>query len=78
MAYPLIVDSTKLKNLNLRNRYELIIVAAKRSRQLRDGSKSLTNCSSDKEPVISLQEVLEGRVQALKVPRHKENEHTSE
>jgi DNA-directed RNA polymerase subunit omega len=71
MPNPLIVDEKKLQNL--RNRYELIIVASKRSRQLRDGSAPLVKTQSEKEPVIALREVLDGKIVAISVPRHKEN-----
>ncbi|MFQ6104817.1 MAG: DNA-directed RNA polymerase subunit omega [Candidatus Glassbacteria bacterium] len=76
MPNPLTVDEKTLKNL--RNRYELIIVAAKRSRQLRDGSKPLIEAPSDKEPVIALREILDGKVVALNVPRHRENNQKNE
>jgi DNA-directed RNA polymerase subunit omega len=76
MADPLFVE---VKNLdNLRNRYELIIVAAKRSRQLRDGSKPLIETRSQKEPTIALREVLDGKVITLNVPRQKQNEQKTE
>ena len=76
MSNPLFVDEENLNNL--RNRYELIIVAAKRSRQLRDGSVPLIKLPSEKKPVIALREVLDGKVVALSVPRQKENDHKTE
>ena len=77
MPNPLMVYEKKLENL--RNRYELIIVAAKRSRQLRDGSQPLILVGSDKEAVIALQEVLDGLVVATDVPRQRrDNEQKTE
>ena len=72
MYYPQFMDDIELKNV--RNRYDLIIVAAKRSRQLRDGSLPLIDIASEKETVIALQEVLRGKIVPLSVPRQKEDD----
>jgi DNA-directed RNA polymerase omega subunit len=42
------------------NKFELIAIAAKRARNLRDGRKALVGIISDKEPVIALSEILSG------------------
>jgi DNA-directed RNA polymerase subunit omega len=75
MPNPRIFDETNLSQGNVMNRYELIVVAAKRSRQLRDGSPPLTQSHSDKEPVIALQEFLDGKIIAMNVPRIRESNH---
>ncbi len=76
MANPLNVDEKDLPNL--RNKYELIIVAAKRSRQLRDGSPRLNDAISKKEPITALHEILDGKVVATAVPRIRDNEQKKE
>jgi len=76
MSDSLFVDIKELDNL--KNKYELIIVAAKRSRQLRDGTVPLIEASTEKEPIIALREVLEGKVVALSVPKYKKKDQTTE
>lgn len=78
MPNPRILDERNLSRGNVRNRYEFIVVAAKRSRQLRDGSPPLAQAPSDKEPLIALQELLEGKIVALNVPLIRESNHKKE
>ena len=42
------------------SKYTLVITAAKRGRQIRDGSKPAVNCNSRKEVTIALHEIAEG------------------
>ena len=44
------------------SRYTLVIAAAKRGRQLRDGSPPLVECSSRKEVTIALHEINSGKI----------------
>ena len=45
------------------NRLELIILAAKRTRQLLDGAEPLiSNAKGNKEPIVALREVAAGKV----------------
>ncbi len=53
------------------NRFELVEIAAKRARLIREGKKKLIGGNSDKEPVIALRELLSGR---LKVEVIREND----
>jgi DNA-directed RNA polymerase omega subunit len=55
------------------NKFELIVIAAKRARNLRDGSKALVGIVSDKEPVIALSEILSGMLE-VEIRREKKNE----
>jgi DNA-directed RNA polymerase subunit omega len=75
MPNPRILDERTLTLGNVKNKYELIVVAAKRSRQLRDGSPPLVHSPSDKEPVIALQEIIDGKIAAMNVTRIREGNH---
>lgn len=59
-------ESTNLdekKTKPYRNKFELIAIASKRARNLREGKKKLVDNVSDKEPVIALNEILSGRLE---------------
>jgi len=48
---------------HLPNRLELVILAAKRTRQLLDGAETtISNTKNNKEPIIALREISEGKV----------------
>ena len=48
------------------NRMELIILAAKRTRQLLDGAEPLiTNAKGNKPPIIALREVSAGKIELV-------------
>ena len=48
---------------NVENRFELVMVAAKRARQLATGGKdAFVEVENDKETVIALREIAEGHV----------------
>ncbi|HHX86547.1 MAG TPA: DNA-directed RNA polymerase subunit omega [Firmicutes bacterium] len=59
MIYPSIDDLlTKLDS-----KYSLVIAAAKRARQIREGSKPTIDISSKKEVTIALKEVSSGHIE---------------
>ncbi len=52
----------------LPNRMELVILAAKRTRQLLEGADPLIiNIKGNKEPIIALREISDGKVELQKV-----------
>ena len=46
----------------MENRFELVIVTAKRARQITAGSKSLTNVNEESSVTLAANEIAEGRV----------------
>lgn len=44
------------------NRYSLVVVAAKRARQIIDGAEKLTNFDSNKPVTIAIHEIDEGKI----------------
>ena len=44
------------------SRYTLVVAAAKRARQLVDGSHKLTKCNSDKPVTIAINEINENKI----------------
>jgi DNA-directed RNA polymerase subunit omega len=49
------------------SKYTLVIMAAKRGRQIRDGSKPMVECESRKEVSIALHEIVSGKVEYERV-----------
>ena len=47
---------------NVDNRYDLVLLAAKRARQIAFGSEPLVKENNDKPTVLALREIAEGRV----------------
>ena len=47
---------------NVDNRFQLVLVATKRARQLSDGAEPLVQVDNDKPTVIALREIAEGLV----------------
>lgn len=45
---------------NVKNRFELVIIAAKRARQLMRGKEPMVDVDNDKATVIALREIAEG------------------
>lgn len=45
---------------NVKNRFELVIIAAKRARQLMRGKEPLVDWDNDKSTVVALREIAEG------------------
>lgn len=59
MIYPSIDEL----NDKVDSKYTLVIMAAKRGRQIRDGARPAINCSSRKEVTIALNEIVFGKVE---------------
>jgi len=49
---------------NVRNRFELVMIATKRARQIANGAEPLVEEENDKPTVIALREIAEGKVGA--------------
>ncbi len=47
---------------NVENRFELVMVAAKRARQISNGQEALVEEENDKPTVIALREIAEGKI----------------
>ena len=47
---------------NVENRFELVMVATKRARQIANGQEPLVDAENDKPTVIALREIAEGKV----------------
>ena len=47
---------------NVDNRFELVLVASKRARQIANGSTSFVEQESDKPTVVALREIADGHV----------------
>lgn len=43
-------------------RYTLVVVTAKRARQLSEGANKLTNCTSEKSVTVALNEINEDKI----------------
>lgn len=52
---------------NVDNRYDLVLLAAKRARQIAFGSEPLVKENNDKPTVLALREIAEGRVTPLNI-----------
>lgn len=44
------------------NRFALVLVAIQRARQLKDGAEPLVRHPKNKEPVVSLREIADGKI----------------
>ena len=49
---------------NVKNRFELVMIATKRARQIANGQEPLVEEENDKPTVIALREIAEGKVGA--------------
>lgn len=47
---------------NVKNRFELVMVATKRARQISNGQEPLVEEENDKPTVIALREIAEGKI----------------
>lgn len=47
---------------NVENRFELVMVASKRARQIANGQEPLVEYDNDKPTVIALREISEGKI----------------
>lgn len=48
---------------NIDNRYSLVVITAKRARQLIDGAKPMIDIDSSKPVTIAINEINEGKIQ---------------
>lgn len=53
---------------NRRNTYEMVVLAAKRARQLREGAMSLVEAPSNNPLTVALAEIEAGKIDAEYVP----------
>lgn len=53
------------EKLPMDSRYRLVIIASQRAKQLMEGAKKLTGSSYTKETTVSLEEIVENKVQFL-------------
>lgn len=61
------------------NRFELVMVASKRARQIATGGKEpLVKAEGDKPTVIALREIAEGLIDTQDILKNKEEEETLE
>ncbi len=47
---------------NVDNRFELVMIASKRARQLANGREPLVDADNDKPTVVALREISEGKI----------------
>ena len=47
---------------SIENRFALVIIATQRARQLKDGAEPLIRHPKNKEPVVALREIADGKV----------------
>ena len=47
---------------NVENRFELVLLASKRARQLANGKDALVDLENDKPAVVALREIAEGKI----------------
>ena len=47
---------------NVKNRFELVMIASKRARQLANGREPLVEADNDKPTVLALREISEGKI----------------
>ncbi len=67
MIYPSINDLMKTTD----SRYTLVVEAAKRARQLVDGSPKLSKVNSEKEVTIAINEIAEGKITYVRTNKDK-------
>ncbi|MGR9073274.1 MAG: DNA-directed RNA polymerase subunit omega [Gammaproteobacteria bacterium] len=56
---------------NVDNRFELVLLASKRARQLNKGADAFVNKGKDKDTVIALREIAAGHVNTMNVDSFK-------
>lgn len=67
MIYPSINELMKTAD----SRYTLVVEAAKRARQLVDGSPKLSKVNSEKEVTIAINEIAEGKITYVRTSKEK-------
>ena len=63
---------------NVDNRFQLVLIAAKRARQLSNGADPLVPRDNDKDTVIALREIAEGLIDASILDKTSAREHADE
>ena len=63
---------------NLDNRFQLVLIAAKRARQLVTGSEPLVDWENDKPTVVALREIAEGKITPAILEEVSAKEHAME
>ncbi|CUH96068.1 hypothetical protein P22_2156 [Propionispora sp. 2/2-37] len=58
MDYPVLEDLLK----KVDNKYTLAVLAAKRAREIEEGSTILVDCKSSKAVTIALEEIVQGKI----------------
>ncbi|MBQ9757905.1 MAG: DNA-directed RNA polymerase subunit omega [Clostridia bacterium] len=69
MIYPPITELVKKTG----SRYALVIETAKRTRQLVDGAERLSNVETFKDVTVAVNEIFEGKVEAVKTVENSES-----
>lgn len=60
---------------NVKNRFELVLIAAKRARQLMRGKEPFVDLDNDKPTVVALREIAAGHTDFEGKEPHEEQEH---
>jgi len=63
---------------NVENRFELVLVASKRAREISMGADAMVELENDKPTVLALREIAEGLVDASILTKTSAREHAAE
>jgi len=63
---------------NVENRFELVLVASKRAREIAMGADAMVEIDNDKPTVLALREIAEGLVDASILTKTSAREHAEE
>jgi DNA-directed RNA polymerase subunit omega len=63
---------------NVENRFELVLVASKRAREISMGADAMVEIDNDKPTVLALREIAEGLVDASILTKTSAREHAEE
>jgi DNA-directed RNA polymerase subunit omega len=63
---------------NVENRFQLVLVAAKRAREIQNGAEALVPEENDKPTVIALREIAAGLIDASILDKTSAREHAGE
>ena len=58
---------------NIKNRYSLVIITAKRAREIQENGVTFTNCGSNKAVSVALNEIYENKVTFKEYDENKNN-----
>ncbi len=61
MVKPSVTDLLKLDKIN--NRFELVVITAKRARQINSGDKPMTQANEESAVTLAANEIAEGKVE---------------